>query len=375
MMEGARNVTADLLAKGLFSRYLECPICGSTDRIHTDTPFQSNGYIAAAARGLGLSEKDLVDSMEGQKCLACGALYFDPWLSGSFQRELYEELSPQHNMGWEIFWSIIKNPLERPRDAVLCEMIREKIPTLNTYAEVGCPFIGLIPYISLREYQYGSRTFMDYPGTYTIKSFIGAHPRVGGVLNLERLGSYLARFFNRLQLLRAFSFKRLIKRSLIRFGQAREIRRHGPDCYYIRHSSNLLWGKNCKSLGVDCPTALKNVFGARIISFEDLQTENVRFDLVGIFNSLDHYKNPIGLLHQLFQFTDYIYLEGHCAGADWGKQHLYFFEKETFTALPRLLPLGEAMGDFEGRPSQHCYSILLRKKNGHQAKEQLVASL
>jgi hypothetical protein len=361
--EEAGDVASDLLAKGLLRRYLECPICGCSGRIPMTTPFHSNGYVAAAASRLGISAKSFVDSMLGQKCLSCGALYFDPWLSLSFQKELYEELFPQHNMGWEILWSILKDPTHRPRDTTLFEMIRKKVPTLHSYAEIGCPFTGLIPYLGVREYQYGSKTFFDYPGHYPLKSVIGLHPVVNGLLHFERFGNLAARFFNQLQLLRVFPLKRLIKRCLIRFRRAREIWRHETQSYYISHDSSFLWGKSCKSLGVDCRRALKNIFGVQIVSLEEVQTEKLRFDLVGIFNSLDHFRNPISLLRQVFQFTDYIYLEGHCAEEDWGKQHLYFLEKDVFRMLPSVLPGGEAIADFKGRGSQHWYSILLKKNS------------
>jgi hypothetical protein len=247
-------------------------------------------------------------------------------------------------------------------------MITEKIPSLKTYAEIGCPFNGLLPYLSLREYHYRSKTFLDYPGAYELKTDVGLHPRVGGMINFERLGFALRNLLTGVQLLRVFPLKRLMKRSLIRFKRAHEIPRRGPDCYYIRHGSSLFWGRNCKSLGVDCSTALKNVFGTQIVSLEEIKAANIRFDLVGIFNSLDHYRNPFGFLRQIFEFTDYIYLEGHCAQADWGKQHLYFLQEEVFSALPGLFSFAEEVFGFKGRARQNWYSILLRKKRLNESR-------
>ena len=373
--EEANNLTSDLLQRGLFSRYLECPVCASTKRIHWPTPSQSNSYISAGARRIGVSEKIFLDSMDGHKCLFCGAVYFDPWLSLRLQKELYGEIFPQHNLGWESFWAIVKDPHQRPNDVALHDMITEKIPSLKTYAEIGCPFNGLIPYLRLTEYQYRSKKYLDYPGTYDLKTAVELHPRVGGMINFERLGLSLRDFFNGVQLLRVFPLKRLIKRCLIRFKRAHDIPRRRTDCYYIRHDSSFLWGKNCKSLGVDCSTALKNCFGTQILSLEEVKAEKIRFDLVGIFNSLDHYRDPFELLRQIFEFTDYIYLEGHCAQADWGKQHLYFLQEEVFSALPRLLPFAEEVSDFKGRAPQNWYSLLLRKKRMNESRPGLEAGV
>jgi len=326
-------------------------------------PYRSNGYMAVGAEWLGISEKAFFDSLDAHKCLSCGSLYFDPWLSLGFQKSFYEDLCPQHNLGWYTFWSIVRDPGSLTRDAALVQNIMEKIPGLKTYAELGCPFNGLLPYLSLREYQYSSKRFWDYPGIYPLDGPVGKYPQVkGNVLNFERIGHLIAQPFNRVQLLRAFPLTRLIERGVIRFGRAREVRRHGVRCYFIRYEGSTMWGNRCKSLGVDCRTALEEVFGAEVLHFEDVHAERMRFDLVAIFNALDHYKDPLKLLREIFQFTDHIYLEGHHGEAEQGKQHFYFLEEETLRALPKLLPWAEVVPDFQGRASENWYSLLLRKK-------------
>ncbi len=363
MTQQVKTIAPDLLQKGLLTRYGECPVCGSPERIPRLLPFKADRYIGAGARWLGISEQMLFDSLEGQECLRCGALYFDPWLSLRFQKHLYEIVYPQHNLGWETFWSAIRNPSGLFREADLYRSLNEQIPNLKTYGELGCPFSGLLPYLSLKEYQYRSRRFWDYPGSYMLNASIGQHPQVkGNLLNFERMGRFMAQSFNRIQLLRAFPWRRLLKRSLIRLRRAQGVEHPGINCYYINHGSSTLWGNNCKSLGVDCHTALQNVCGVQSMNFEDIETEKIHFDLVAIFNSLDHYKNPVKLLCRIFEFTDHIYVEGHHSREGGGKQHFYFLEEDTIRALPQILPVAEAVLDFKGRAAEHCYSILLRKR-------------
>jgi hypothetical protein len=114
-------------------------------------------------------------------------------------------------------------------------------------------------------------------------------------------------------------------------------------------------------LDVDCHTAVQNLFGATTVTMEDVKTDKRRFDLVGVFNSLDHFRDPVGLVEQLLTFTDYVYLEGHSAGSDWGKQHLYFIEPETVEMLPSLVNAAPVAG-FERSAESHWYSILLKKR-------------
>jgi PAS domain S-box-containing protein len=363
--EIAQNTTAhSLLEQKLLTRYQECPVCGQSEASRLSMSFQADRYVGSVARSLEISEEVLSDCLDGRMCSSCGATYFDPWFSVGLQRQLFDKLYPQHNVGWDLFWSIIKDPSSVSARADLYQSFREIIPNLKTYGELGCPFTGLLPYLSVKEYTFKSKRFCDYPGVYIFDSSIGLHPSVGRFrLVCDRLSNAFVRSLNRFHLLRILSLKRLIMRGLVRLAMAAPIDRETIQCYFIRCDSSIFWGKNCKSLTVDCETALQNVFGADIIGLEDIPVEKHHFDLIGIYNSIDHYKNPIQLLRRLFEFTDHIYLEGHHREASNGKQHFYFLEPSTIQQLPKLLKMAEVVPHFKSRAAEHHYSLLLRKKS------------
>jgi hypothetical protein len=362
--EIAEQMTARLLQERLLTRYQECPVCGESERSKFSMSFQADRYVGSVARYLEISEKVLFDCLEAQKCSFCDTTYFDPWFSVRLQRQLFEKLYPQHNVGWDLFWSTIKEPSNVSSRADLYQSFREIIPNLKTYGELGCPFTGLLPYLSVKEYTFGSKIFYDYPGAYMFDASIGRHPLVGRFrLVCDRLSNAFVRLLNRFHLLRVFSLKRLIMRGLVRRGMAQPVDRDSIERYFISCGSSIDWGKNCKSLGVDCETALQNVFGVDIIGLEDIPVEKRHFDLIGIYNSIDHYKNPVQLLRRLFEFADYIYLEGHHRDASNGKQHSYFLEPSTIRQLPKLLKMAEVVPHFIGTAAEHHYSVLLRKKS------------
>jgi PAS domain S-box-containing protein len=361
----AQNTTMDfLLDEKLLTSYRECPVCGGSKRSRLSMNFVADRYVGSVARFLEIPEQVLFDCLEAQMCSSCGATYFDPWFSVGLQRKLFEKLYPQHYAGWALFWSIIKNPSSVSERADLYQSFRHIIPNLKTYGEVGCPFTGLFPYLSVKEYIFKSKRFLDYPGAYTFDNSIGLHPRLGRFRQVcDRLSKGFVRSLNRFHLLRILALKRLIMRALVRWGVAQPIDREKIESYFIKCDSSISWGKNCKSLNVDCETVLQNVFGADVIGLEDIPLEKRRFDLIGIYNSLDHYKNPIHLLGRLFEFTDHIYLEGHHREGSNGKQHFYFLEPRTIRQLPKLLKMAEVVPEFKNRAAENHYSVLLRKKS------------
>ena len=354
-------VARELLDRGMLERTAECPLCGSYERVAEPSAFQSNRYIAAFARKAGVPEAAFFAALEPQRCLSCGALYFDPWLSLAGQKALYERVYPQHNLGWYTFWSVLAKPGERPREAAVYAALRRHVPGLRTYAELGCPFLGLLPYLALRRYEHGSARFWDYPGAWPGRPAAGTYPQVRGHrIDFERLGRFVAGCLDRLQLLCALPPRRLRERRLVR--RAREIETRAVACYYLRQPSTTLWGAGCRSLGADCRTALEGVFRVTSLDFEDAEAARLRFDVVGICNALDHFKNPRALLRRVFDFTDHVYLEGHHSRGDLGKQHLFYVEEETLPALAKLLPFAEPVPGFAAPAGEHWYSVLLRRK-------------
>ena len=61
-----------------------------------------NVYLVAIAQQYGVATKELIATMKGHECLACGTTYCDPWVSPSACQWLFNLGRPPHNAGWEI---------------------------------------------------------------------------------------------------------------------------------------------------------------------------------------------------------------------------------------------------------------------------------
>jgi hypothetical protein len=336
-----------------------CPMCGSAARQDCEIPYRSNRYVEAGATSLGLEERALFDQMKGWQCSSCGTVYFDPWLSPRFARDLYHRILPHHNLGWYEFYDVVRNPDAVLRRTSLVERLRAALPSLKTYAEVGCPFEGLLPYFAVRPYRAGDEQFLDYPGCVAVdEGDVRRNPDVrGNRINFERIGRACSSALNRLQLLRVFPPARLRQQYLHWSGRARAAGTQDVSTMYLEKESSVHWGSHCQSFNVQCRRMAEDVLACGAARLSDLASHE-SFDLIGIFNALDHYMKPIQLLHELLAISKFVYVEGH-GKTDAGKQHPFLLSAEVFSKLP--LPGASVVGHFSGVDDSETFSVLIRR--------------
>jgi hypothetical protein len=87
---------------------------------------------------------------------------------------------------------------------------------------------------------------------------------------------------------------------------------------------------------------------------------DMSFDLIGVFNSLDHYLKPVELLRELLTISRFVYVEGH-AKSDAGKQHPFLLNDDVFRKLP--ITGVSVMTQFSGAKDPETFSVLLRRES------------
>ena len=78
----------------------------------------------------------------------------------------------------------------------------------------------------------------------------------------------------------------------------------------------------------------KDVLTRTIDKIEVVQIEKIkqRYDVIGIFNYIDHSQNPLELIEKAKKVTDRILLVTHSPNKS-GPQHRYILDKDTITCL------------------------------------------
>jgi hypothetical protein len=290
-----------------------CPWCGSAEREPSSNAFGSNSnrYLVAVAQNYGISAEDLIAMMKGHECLSCGTTYCDPWLSQSASQWLFNLGRPQHNAGWGNFYDWLERT-ERfttslfPRAENIWTYLVSEIGSVQSYGEVGCPFLGLFPYFETLK-ATAAESFERYERLCCDNFHVQAQP------NFPKWPYILQRFS--LWQRKRKSIARCPKQSTL-LNSAETV---PSEYYYVKAFSRLAWGNNCQALSMSCTASAIATFNVTVTEFQKLEK---CVDLLGFFNTLDHQDKPLEILTEAVNKARYVVVELH-DDRDAGKQHLF----------------------------------------------------
>lgn len=312
-----------------------CPICGARDRDACDgmAARKTSGYhyLKHAAPQLNCSVEELVEQLSVYKCKTCGSFYCDPWLSPELASKVFCVGAPDHIAGWANFehWlsSATPNSVE-VQNKLLYEWISGQIGAFHSYAEFGCPFQGFL---------------LSMKGACTVPAdrmriFSRALHRAPDVrwTKVTRLYHWMDGWAKRLAVayLRIRSWKeRIAQTSTLHLISAPPMRR-----VFLTEGTTRGWGSNCVRYGASCQYFAQTVLDADVIPLsEALANPAYRFDLLGVFNNLDHTHEPLEVVRKALRLAPHVLIATHRASHA-GRQHLYGFGDQFADYLNQALP-------------------------------------
>mgnify|MGYP003983736559 FL=1 len=295
---GLAYCTEDVLEDFLTS-FEKCPICGSSDR-HAMPPAEEfhNRYTNAMASYTDADPKELLAKIAVFKCEVCSTEYCDPWLKRDFAAELYGVVMGQHRFGWWAFDQWASNKQEFSTSSMnrgaLWTYLLEHAGQIDKYAEVNCPFAGFTTHfdnmngpleeteraeisdfiIGMREAYHESDQFAGWPKKLDRKAPPAPAPRNG---------------------------------------------------YLIREPSSYYWGNNCVHQNTSCHAMATMLFNIKMTSFNEIETDAVDFDVIGLFQALDHFVDPMTVLRRALKAARIVIVVGHNYKSVIHKQHQFQF--------------------------------------------------
>lgn len=313
---------------------IRCPVCGGVERVGAvdgmarfkkDVGFH---YLKHAAAALEITVEQLVDTAKVFQCLNCHTFYCDPWVSQEVASRVFTSGAPDHIAGWGNFEHWISssnlNSVERA-NLKLYRLIEKKIGRLSSYAEFGCPFQGFLLLFKAREETPVER----------MELFAKAMRREPDMrwTKLTKLHHAATRWAN--SLVMGYHRLRAIKESL-RSGQANVVDHEKEGSlpasrFLLTQDTTRAWGNNCVRYGASCRYYAGEVLNADVLPFDEAAKEvacgvRERFDLLGIFNSLDHTSDPVKVIRRGLAMARHIVVATHHASYA-GKQHQYAFDE------------------------------------------------
>lgn len=326
----------------------KCPWCGSTSRVPSRAfTSKPNRYLISLAEKLGVSTESMIEKMQAVECLDCGTSFCDPWLSPAATTWLFSIGYPQHNAAWKTFYHWLDRTDEFEtqvftRKEKIWRTVESRIGPVNSYGEIGCPFMGLFTYFQCCKAQPAA-SFARFVGQSLEQAQTRKHPTFVPRLRPLQRAVLVARFWkNRL---------RWTKRS----PASSRAHAHVPsELYFVRSPSSLLWGTNCVSLSTSCAAMALANLEARIVELSEI---SLRFDALAFFNTLDHQDAPLGVLEKALQAARFVIVELH-RDSTAGKQHLYVInEALSKTARQKGWHLEEFSESVDGGKGDQLYII------------------
>lgn len=303
-----------------------CPVCGGTERQAQDGMARNKSagfhYLKHAALHLGISVAELGARARVHKCLTCGSYYCDPWLSAALASQLFSASAPDHIAGWGNFEEWLSNATPNrveARNRSLYALLSKRIGPIRAYAEFGCPFQGWLLLMKGAELAPRERIC-------SISKAFQREPDVrwSKVTRIYHAAEVWAR-----RLAVAYLSIRARKESLRSKKTApNPIQQPPHERVFLTEDTTLGWGSNCVRYGASCRYFTNQVLGATVLPLAEVSTDTgSRFDVIGIFNNLDHTTKPMDVLRRCVRLANHVLVVTHHASHA-GRQHLYAFGAE-----------------------------------------------
>ena len=140
------------------SKYL-CPICSClNNRDKIDAPpgnLKKNRYIEAIRKSYPTQFNNTYTKFSLWECQECKCIYWDPFFSLEARNIVYSKNFNDHGAGWATLLgkSYLQKEHKKSIQATALISVLSKYINIQDYAEVNCPFLGLIPHITNIEAQ------------------------------------------------------------------------------------------------------------------------------------------------------------------------------------------------------------------------------
>lgn len=315
-------------------------------------------YLESAAELGAINFDDLTKQMSGFRCSRCGAEFLNPWLDIESRNNIFVQGHPVHNAGWRRFMERVERGLLPNLNSNPADMVHEietKVGPIENYAELGCPFQGLLLHWTSEEsVRAWSRTTSRFTSMKR-KQFTRFLPSSKIFMMLGLVASNISRFTSQVRHRR--------DRLRGRWQAPGSLASRRPrNLYFVPLHSSGFWGVNCSMFGDSCTATIREVSGAKVLPFKVFEElgEDRKFDLIGLFNVLDHQDDPLTVLKRCLARSRAILCTTH--NAPYSQQHHFGLGVGFFENLPSLLDNCEVM-DLTNSTSKSDSLILILPKH------------
>jgi len=295
----------------LFKKYNKCIYCKSKNLIKEKNQYlKENFYLKAIKSDLKISKKKF-NQIKVFRCQKCKIIQNNPWFTESICRKIYSNIYGQHNRSWSNLINFLNKGIV-PNHGALYEILNKKIKIKN-YAEFNSPFMGLM--LNLFKAEYKKNNFFYKNIFLNTLNYLSSRQVAGKNKNYQESSSNKAKKY--LKQCKNLKRKNLIKKN--------------NNKYLFIDNSSLCWGQNDNYKSVNSKSFASELLDLEILDLNK-NNENIKFDLFGIFHTLDHTFEPSKILNFALNKSKYVIVYCHI-DKKIEKQHLFSLNKDFLNFL------------------------------------------
>lgn len=297
----------------ILKKYEKCIFCGSSKlKLCKQQGYTNNFYTNSIKKDLLLDEK-IFKKMKVHKCTNCQIIQNSPWFSEKISFKIFNQIYGQHNRNWQNVINFFKKG-QIPDHGKLFKILYNNL-NIKSYCEFNAPFMGLMIDFFNKEYNQNS-SFYKNIFNYSLRYL--SSRQVAGKNNKSKLKKEIEgqKCLKRLNDLKSkINKKKVIKKSL------------------IVDNSYLTWSYNDNYESVNSKALASELFDIEIEQF-NLVSKSQKYDLFGIFNTLDHTHQPRKILDYALNNSKYVIIYCH-SDENLEKQHLFSLTEKFISYLKK----------------------------------------
>lgn len=297
----------------MFKKYNKCIYCNSKKFIKAKKQnYTQNFYIKAIKSDLNLTKKDL-NNIKVYECSNCKILQNNPWFDESISQKIYSNIYGQHHRGWGNLLNFIKKGI-KPNHGNLFKIITDRV-NIKSYAEYSNPFNGLMLNFFSEEYKKNLSFYKNLSNS--IIKYLTSRQSAGKTKNSFLKAEVKAnKFLKDIHKLK----KKNLKHKLV-------------DKVLFRGDNNLSWGQNDNYKSVNSKSFASEFLDLKILDQHNKYSK-MKFDVFGIFHTLDHTFNPYNVLNYALKVSKYVVVYAHI-DKKLNKQHLFSLTENFLNYLKK----------------------------------------
>lgn len=294
--------------------YKRCVYCNSKNfqKVKVNNS-NKNFYIKAIENDLNLKE-NFFKLIKTYQCLNCKVIFNNPWFSKNISKKIYTNIYGQHHNNWQNLIDFV-NKKKLPDHGNLFKILDKNLKIKN-YAEYNSPFMGLYLNFFDKKFSRNKKIYKKFHDN--LLNYLSAR-QLAGTTKVKKKNSALISKYN---LKKIKKFKEKFKNDQLK------------NKILFFDNSSLHWGFNDNYKSVNSKTYLNEMYDTKIIHFDD-NLFKIRYDLFGIFNSLDHAEKPKKIFEYALNNSKYVIVYCHDVSNGINSQHLYGFNLNFFKNLTK----------------------------------------